>query len=215
MEAALEVRAEQVLEPILYEAAVVGVRERLAELDGIETDLREQRAAIEGAGAAMATWVELLGRAEVEPDHLAAARRFLGRVLVGPIAVSPTDYGWSFEGRSRLDGRLLGFLDGGPEPMMVVVRTGRPAISGGSDAPGVVGTLHDPEMAPIPPCLSSRPGTPGALLGQAHLQQRGPGLARGCGAPDTPTDSQLSAGMGVSWRTSAAPCASSQARVEV
>jgi hypothetical protein len=65
----------------------------------------------------MASWVELLGRADMEPEHLAAARKFLGgAVLVGPIAVTPNDGGWSFEGRSRLDGRLLGFLAEGVTP---------------------------------------------------------------------------------------------------
>lgn len=58
----------------------------------------------------MASWTELLGRAEVEPEHLPAARKFLAVVLVGPIAVQPNDGGWRFEGRSRLDGRLLGFI---------------------------------------------------------------------------------------------------------
>lgn len=41
--------------------------------------LTEQRAAIEGAGSALASWVELLGQADVDTEHLDAARKVLGR----------------------------------------------------------------------------------------------------------------------------------------
>jgi hypothetical protein len=77
-------------------AAAQKAQERLAELEGTERDLREQRAAIEPAGEAMASWVELLGRAEVEPEHLTAARKFLCAVLTGPSRCSrPTTAGAS------------------------------------------------------------------------------------------------------------------------
>jgi hypothetical protein len=160
--------------------AVAVARERVAELEGTERDLREQREAIESAGEQMASWVELLGRAEVEPEHLAAARKFLNAVLVGPLVVKPVDFGWVFEGRSRLDGRVAGVLvpKVGAITIGVNSKTGsskisvsthvdcrcdacvRP-ISGGSDAPittgGVVGSLRGPEMAPHTP-HAPRPG---------------------------------------------------------
>jgi hypothetical protein len=70
----------------------------------------------------MAEWVDLLSRADAEPEHVAAARRFLAAVLIGTIKVTPDGPGaWSFIGRSRLDGRLAGSFD---EEASVVTRYG-------------------------------------------------------------------------------------------
>jgi hypothetical protein len=65
-------------------------------------------------------------------------------VLVGPIAVTPNDGGWSFEAKSKLDGRLLGFMSDSDPDTVVIRMGGRSPISGGSD--GVVGSLHGPEV---------------------------------------------------------------------
>jgi hypothetical protein len=152
-------------------------RERLAELDALDAGLRGQRAAIELAGTQMASWVELLGKAEVDAEHLEAARKFLGAVLVGPFMVTPADFGWTFTGKSRLDGYLGGALVPKRGAIVFGVRPGdgnkihvsrdadcrcaacvRP-ISGGSDAPveGVGGSTQGPEMAPHTP-HAPRPG---------------------------------------------------------
>lgn len=110
------------------------------------------------AGVAMASWTDLLGRADVEPQHLDAARKFLSAVLVGAITVTPRDFGWSFEAQSRLDGGLVGALPNlatvaaEGEDMTVVVRYGK-LISGGSDAL-VVNALQGHRYGPSrPPTL--------------------------------------------------------------
>jgi hypothetical protein len=140
--------------------AAQDAQERLAELEGVERDLRERRAAIEHAGEAMASWVELLGRAEVEPEHLAAARKFLGALLVGPIAVSrPITAGASRAARGSTAGCSASWpwskarrssSGWGVQSLVVQTRRMRPV--------GWVGHSTAPTWPPIPPTLRAPGG---------------------------------------------------------
>jgi site-specific DNA recombinase len=131
---------------------------RLAELEGIERDLRADAEAVERLRA---TWKDWEGALDADP---VLARQLLRKVLAGPIAVSPRERGhWTYAGISRFDGLLHGAV--GKDETVVVHRGLRPAlrwavpIAGGSDAP-VGDTVRDREMAPHTPDARRAPAKP-------------------------------------------------------
>lgn len=87
---------------------------RLSELEGIERDLKTERAEIEAMAATWSDWSKALNAAagaapgSVPAETLQAARAALRKALMGPIMVTPVGAGWTFAGMARAEGFLIG-----------------------------------------------------------------------------------------------------------
>jgi DNA invertase Pin-like site-specific DNA recombinase len=147
---------------------------RIAELEGIERDLRAESDAVERLRA---VWRDWSGALDADP---VLARQLLRKVLATPIQVHPRGRGqWTYAGFGCWDGLFLGRITPGRtylgrlndeqhHEIMAMARAypeirdagSRPfpvLIAGGSDADVVGDTVRSTEMAPHTPQRSSRP----------------------------------------------------------